>query len=72
MRREQASAEREPAAEILSAAKEPLDPTRIEFPLPLRGIGISPAGSDARNPAQLHPLKRVQSDKGDCFVAGKK
>jgi hypothetical protein len=26
-------------------------------------LGISPASSDARKPAQLHPLKRVQNDK---------
>jgi len=33
-------------------------------------LGISPAGSDARNPAQLHPLKRVQNDKGACIIVG--
>jgi hypothetical protein len=33
---------------------------------------ISPAGSDGRNPAQLHPLKRVQNDKGTHFFARKK
>jgi len=31
--------------------------------------GFSPAASCV---GILHPLKRVQNDKGDCFVAAKK